>query len=191
MQKIYCYVDENGQDTKGKIFIVTIALFAQERDLLLNLCEEIERSSGKNIYKWHNTKYRLKVAYIKNILSKKQFAGVLHYSVFSNTKDYDNATISAIAKAVIYRKSHSLTKYTTMVFIDGLKRSQKHSYGAQLRKFGIPTHKVQGVERDESNALIRLADSFAGFIRDALWNNNPEFRALFEKAKREGYLIEV
>lgn len=46
-QKLYCYVDENGQDTKGDIFIVSVVVTGKERDRLLNLCEEIEVESGK------------------------------------------------------------------------------------------------------------------------------------------------
>lgn len=36
-QKLYCYVDENGQDTKGDIFIVSIVVTGKERDELLVL----------------------------------------------------------------------------------------------------------------------------------------------------------
>lgn len=47
MKKIYCYVDETGQDTGGKIFVVSIILTMTERDSLLGLCEKIEKETGK------------------------------------------------------------------------------------------------------------------------------------------------
>lgn len=31
-QKLYCYVDETGQDTEGQIFVVSIVLTGKERD---------------------------------------------------------------------------------------------------------------------------------------------------------------
>ena len=47
MQKLYCYVDETGQDTKGKLFIISIVLTERERDELEKRIEEIEQKSGK------------------------------------------------------------------------------------------------------------------------------------------------
>jgi len=40
MQKLYCYIDETGQDTKGKLFLVSIVIQEQERE---ELREKIER----------------------------------------------------------------------------------------------------------------------------------------------------
>ncbi len=47
MQKIYCYVDETGQDTKGEFFLVSVVIAKDERDNLIEKLEEIERSTGK------------------------------------------------------------------------------------------------------------------------------------------------
>lgn len=33
-QKIYCYVDETGQDTEGDLFLVALVVTGQERDVL-------------------------------------------------------------------------------------------------------------------------------------------------------------
>lgn len=35
-QKLYCYVDETGQDTKGKLFIVVAIVIEKEKDELIN-----------------------------------------------------------------------------------------------------------------------------------------------------------
>jgi len=40
---LYCYVDECGQDTMGKIFVVTMVVVGKERDALLELCEKLEK----------------------------------------------------------------------------------------------------------------------------------------------------
>ena len=80
----------------------------------------------------------------------------------------------------------------TLIYVDGLTKSKRHVYGSELRKLGIPTRKVQGVTRDESSALIRLADATAGFVRDALDETaHHEIKAMFEDAKRKGWLREA
>lgn len=72
-QKLYCYVDENGQDTKGDIFIVSVVVTGKERDELLSLCEEIERRSGKGKFKWSKAERKKRLDYIKQIFSNKHF----------------------------------------------------------------------------------------------------------------------
>ena len=47
MQKLYCYVDETVQDTKGKLFIVSVIVTEGEREQLARQLEEIEKNSGK------------------------------------------------------------------------------------------------------------------------------------------------
>ena len=52
MQKLYCYVDETGQDTRGNIFVVSVVVTGSERDVLLKFCEETEEKSRKGKFKW-------------------------------------------------------------------------------------------------------------------------------------------
>ena len=50
---------------------------------------------------------------------------------------------------------------------------------------------VRGIARDESNALIRLADAVAGFVQDVLEAEVHEMKTLFEDATHDGILVEV
>ena len=188
-QKLYCYVDETGQDTKGDIFIVSIVVSGKERDELLRLCEEIEMRSGKGKFKWSKAEKKLRLEFIKLIFANKNFKYKLRYCMYKNQLSYDFATITGIAKAVYYKKPSR--KYTTIVYIDGLLKTKRGFYGSELRKLGIPTRKVQGVTRDESNSLIRLADTVAGFVRDAIGKQSEEIDELYRKAKLNGSLIEI
>ena len=61
----------------------------------------------------------------------------------------------------------------------------------QRRRFNIRTSKVVGIRKEESDALIRLADAVAGFVRQALMGTDEKMKALFEQAKKQGYLKEV
>jgi hypothetical protein len=189
MQKLYCYVDETGQETRGEIFIVSIVITNEERDELLKLCEQIEKISGKRKDKWGATKHERRMRYLRHILADDRFNGKLRYSLFRNTREYDASTVEAIAKAVLWHKPAET--YTSLIYVDGLSRTKRHQYAVALRRYGVPIRKVMGVARDESNALTRLADSVAGFVGDAIKGRSKEIKDLHEKAKRQAVLVEV
>lgn len=189
VKKLYCYVDESGQDTKGDIFIVSIVVTGSERDELLKLCEEIEIKSGKGKFKWGKAENKRRLDYLRSIFSSKHFKGKLRYCVYRQQVNYDMATIMGIAKAIHFREPTQ--NYTTLVYVDGLTKTKRHQYGSELRKLGIHTKKVQGVTKDENNALTRLADSVAGFVRDVLDKESKEVQELFKDALEQENLVEV
>lgn len=189
VQKLYCYVDESGQNTKGRIFVVSIVITDQKRDELLKVCEQLEQVSSKYKDKWGEAGHEQRMRYLKHIFADDRFKGCLRYELFRQTVDYDSATVRGIVSAVRWEKQTG--RYTTIIYIDGLRKTKRHEYGAKLRYFGLPVRKVQGVARDESNALIRLADAIAGFVLDSVDGTSEEIKKLFQKAKREGMLIEV
>lgn len=98
------------------------------------------------------------------------------------------ATIVGIAKAVRY---HEPNDYTASIYVDGLSKTKRQEYGAQLRKLGISNRNVQGVTKDENNSLTRLADSVAGFVRDVLEGNEKQLKELFDQVTKNKSLIEV
>lgn len=60
-----------------------------------------------------------------------------------------------------------VSNYEASVYIDGLSKADRSIVHAGLRNHYIHVKRVRGM-RDESNALIRLADAIAGFARDYL-----------------------
>jgi len=52
MQKLYCYVDETGQDTKGRLFLVAVVVLVSDRENLRSKLRKAEQISGKGIKKW-------------------------------------------------------------------------------------------------------------------------------------------
>ena len=51
-RKLYCYVDESGQDTQAQpgrkqVFVVAIAVFDDKREELEKVCKGYEQASGK------------------------------------------------------------------------------------------------------------------------------------------------
>lgn len=189
VKKLYCYIDENGQDTYGDFFIVSVVVAEENRDELLSLCEKLEEISGKKKDKWGRARHDKRMRYINHIFADDRFKGLLRYEIFKNTKDYDTSTIAAIISSVKWNKPAS--KYTTMIYIDGLSKTKRPEYGARLRHLGLPVRRVRSVRKDETNALTRLADSIAGFVRDVIDGKSEDIKELFNRAKKNGVLVEV
>ncbi len=65
----------------------------------------------------------------------------------------------------------------------------RHRITNALRERGISLRIVKS-RRDESEPFIRLADMWAGCIRDSLLKH-ADTQDLFKRAKQEGYLKDV
>jgi hypothetical protein len=187
-QNIFCYVDETGQDTLGRLFVVSVLIVTTDRDALIAELEKIERLSGKGNAKWIHTRSGTRVAYIEAMLSNKKFNDILFFSVYTNVKSYMALTILSTAKAVL--ATAKPTSVST-VYVDGLPKAHVRKFGSDLRKLNIQTRKVLGIRREESNALLRLADACCGFVRLALFEREESFMGLFRMARAAGYLKEV
>jgi hypothetical protein len=67
--KLFCYVDESGQDTRGRLFIVSVVVSSQEREELREVCAEFEQETGKGRLKWVDAEPRRRLAYLQQALS--------------------------------------------------------------------------------------------------------------------------
>jgi len=164
--KLYCYVDETGQDTNGELFLVALVVTGSERDTLSREALEIERASGKGATKWHKSEIKRKVAYLRRIFASPLFAQSLFFTSYKETKGaYLDLMVLATARAINYKMEDN--KYKTTVIVDGLNKTEIHHFTRGLRSLRISVRTVRGV-RDESDPLIRLADAIAGFVRDVI-----------------------
>jgi hypothetical protein len=187
-QSLYCYVDETGQDTLGRLFIVSVVIARAEREALVGELERIERISGKGKVKWIHTRHQARLAYMEAVLSASVFRETLYFSTYHETKSYMALTVLSTAKAIL--TAAGATSEAT-VYVDGLPKARLRWFGVELRRLSIRTRKVAGVRREESDALMRLADACCGFVRQALSAERPEITRLFKRAKEEGYLREA
>ena len=137
----------------------------EDRDALRALLEKIEREAGKRTPSWHRTKATVKAAYLERVLASPLLVGKVFYAVRKDTTSYRDETIQTIARAIQAAKTS--TRYKASIFIDGLTRPEFRDVGPALRRIGVAREKVRGV-RDESDALIRLADAIAGLVRENL-----------------------
>src|SRR5689334_546704 len=104
MDKLYCYVDESGQDTtaqpgRQRVFIVAVAIFATDQALLGRVCEEYEQASGKGKAKWNQARPKRRLAYLQRVINDDRFYQTLCYSqLYLPLKpQFDADTIASIA----------------------------------------------------------------------------------------------
>lgn len=187
--KLYCYVDETGQDTGGHLFIVAVIIADDQRDDLRHTLRQIEKISRKYQLKWTAIKRERRIAYIQAIIGNPMFKGVMDYSRYEDTKTYVDLTILSVAKAIHAKIEKTKKLYEANIFVDGMKRSEQYRFAAGVRKLGVKVHKARGL-RDESDEFIRLADAIAGFTRDAL-EGDKEMAALFKRGLKKGIITEV
>jgi hypothetical protein len=177
-QKIYCYVDETGQDTKGSLFLVAVVVSQQgDKEKLEQTLIEIEKQSRKRMRKWQKTRRERKISYITKLIESNALRRNVFYSHYKQTKEYFDLTIATTAKAILQKARQP---YIVRIWVDGLKKSERFIFKAGLRKFAISVDKVQGVKNEQNNALILLADAMAGFMRDCL-EGDKEMRELYQR----------
>ncbi len=170
-QKIYCYVDETGQDTEGKLFIVVAVVVDDERDELNRYLQEAETASGIRKKKWVRAKGATdsRNQYLEAV-GTGDFKSKIFFSIYEHTGTgaFEQLTVLTIAQAVNrYREKHGVgDDYRVSITIDGLKLPEGARVGKSLRDLGIRPRKVRG-GRDESEPILRLADRIAGLVRES------------------------
>lgn len=170
-QKIYCYVDETGQDTCGKLFIVVSIVIEKEKEILSEDLEKIEIQSGKYLRKWIKTDKIIREKYLNAVLSLNKIKNKVYFQMFKETKSYQDLMILVIAKSINrYVEQQEIRQYQATIIIDGLKKTETRKVSKALRDLGTKVHKVRGI-KDESDPIIRLADALAGMVRKSKQNN--------------------
>ena len=185
-QKLYAYVDESGQDTKGRMFVVGVVVLEKEYDQILKELREIEEKSGKRVKKWNKAPYGYRKAYFEGIAKSNLFHNSLFFETFTNSNKYIEMTSFATAKAIL--KKVTGNDYSATIFIDGFRKRELEIFIQGLRDLRIKRRKVRGVRNEQSESFILLADALCGLIRDA--DGGDEW-AIFmvNKMKKEGIAI--
>lgn len=192
--KLYCYVDETGQDISAHqgrtpFFAVSVVVTNSERAELERICEYYETVSKKGKFKWGKAEAQRRLEYLRLILEDKRFASLLRVVVFGDVqRKFDEATYTAIAYAI---RHDAPPDYKAYIYVDALAHDKRTYYRKGLHRFGIPTGEIKGIARDESSALIRLADAVAGATRDTYEAGNEQIKLLLADAKVRGQVIVI
>lgn len=189
-QKLYCFVDESGQDSLGKIFIVSIVVTGPEYMELEKLCLKLETVSEKGKVKWHGSRRKNRLLFMGEIIDSSKFTGKLCFTVHTDitTSDFDFHTAVSIAETL--HAKQTADQVSSEVYVDGLTKSKRPQYALQLRKLGISNARLHRAT-NQSSPLIRLADSLAGLIRDHFGSNDKEASLIFNRGTRNNSIVKI
>lgn len=186
-KKLYVYVDESGQDTKGLLFVVSILILEGEREAIQEMLEGLEGKSQKKNAKWNKARYDYRRQYVEEILKAKRLQKSLFFEIFGDTKKYIQLTSYATAKAILKKGGKD---YKATVFIDGFKKQEIKIFTRGLRDLRVQTKKIRGVKKEENNAFIRLVDAVCVLVRDVQKKDIWAVKML-EKLKAEKIITEL
>ena len=165
MIKLYCFVDETGQDTKGAFFLVSIVLKERKNlEILEKKLLKIESSEKKSFVNWKKLSFEKKAALLKKLANLKELYGSIYYSAYQTSTIYTSLTALTIAKAVLNKQTGN-QDYIVTVVIDGLNDKEREAVSHELKKLKIHYRKIRGM-KDEQNIFLRLAHFFASILRD-------------------------
>jgi hypothetical protein len=188
-QKFYAYIDESGQDTKGKFFVVSVLILEKNRELILKKLKKIEKESRKKKIKWHKAYYKYNQKYIEKILNSNLLKENIFFEIFYNTKEYLKCTAQATSGAVSY-KIKNKKNYQIINYLDGFDKKEIDKFKRELKPFNIKSKKSCGVRKDENNAFIRLSDAICGLVRQAK-NKNKWAESVLQEMKKRKIIQEV
>lgn len=186
MQKIYCYVDETGQDEGSKFFIVVAVISDKEQDFLRKQLLEIEFLSKVGKRKWHKSYPETKKRFLKLVLEKRICEGEIYFSYYEKPLPYFLPFLDILEKAILDKAKEN---YKAVIYVDGIDKKKAAELTNALRVKRIKLDLVKS-RRDESEPLIRLADRWAGCIRAAFLGKVDE-KDILNKAREKNYIKKI
>jgi hypothetical protein len=162
-KKLYCYVDETGQDDTSSVFVVVAVVSDENQDELRHSLLQIEDGARTGNRKWHKSHLTRRIKYLNVVIDKSVAAGSIFFGAYPKPLPYFFPFVDVLERAIKTRASGS---YSARVYVDGIDRKKAGELTNALRMRGVTLDLVKS-RRDESEPLIRLADMWAGCIRAA------------------------
>ena len=184
-QKLYCYVDETGQDINSEFFIVVAIISDKEQNLLRNELLEIESLAKIGQRKWRKSQFKRNKQYLQLVLKRKIGKGEIYFGHYKKPIPYFLPMLETLEKSILDKAEND---YKAIVYVDGIDKKKAAELTNALRLRKINLEFVRSA-RDESEPLIRLADRWVGCIRRALLKK--EAKEILESAKKKNYLKRI
>lgn len=184
MQKLYCYVDETGQDASSQFFIVVAIISSGDQHILRERLIQIEKKAKTGHRKWHKSKTERRLAYLRQALNERICEDGVHFGYFQKPLPYFLPILEALETAI---KSKAEKDYQAIISIDGIDKKKAAELTNALRLRDIKLRFIRSA-RDESEPLIRLADMWAGCLRGA-FSGKKEEKEIYDKALRQNYFL--
>ena len=187
IQKLYCYVDETGQDTRSEFFVVVALVTDQEQETLRNKLLSVEKLTKVGVKKWHKLRSAHRLQYLREILSQGIGKNEIFFGKYRKPLPYFLPILETIEKGI---RLKAQLPYRTIVIIDGIDYKKATELTGALRLRNITLELVRSA-RDESEPLLRLTDRWAGCIRAATEKTTGPEAELVNQALQQGYLYPV
>ena len=185
-QKLYCYVDETGQDSGAEFFIVVAVVSDKEQDMLRKQLIKIESLAKIGLRKWHKSQHKRKKQYLQLILEKRVGKGEIYFGRYKKPIPFFLPMLETLEKSILDKAKKN---YQTIIYVDGIDKKKAAELTNALRIRKIKLRFVRSA-RDESEPLIRLADRWAGCIRAAFSGKKDE-KEIFRNAKKQKYIKKI
>ncbi|SPE32386.1 conserved hypothetical protein [Candidatus Sulfopaludibacter sp. SbA6] len=182
-QKLYCYVDETGQDSASTVFVVVAVVSERDQEKLRQALTDIERIAGTGNRKWHKSRSARRLRYLELALERNLGAEDVFFGSYPKLLPYFFPLIEVLEHAI---KRKAGPSYTAKIFVDGIDHKKAAELTNALRLRGMSLEMVKS-RRDESEPIIRLADMWAGCVRAAIFGRLEE-RDLLKRAAETKYI---
>lgn len=181
-KKVYCYIDETGQDDRSRIFVAVSVVSEGDQEALRTRLHAAEITSGVGKRKWRRQRHERQIAFLRAITHEQANVHVVA-GLFQKPVGYFEAVAETIHAAI---HSTISKKYHAIICIDGIDKKKASELTKILRAKGVHLEMVRG-GRDESDPCLRLADRWAGCIREATEDKDAADAAdIYKKAVRLG-----
>jgi hypothetical protein len=185
-EKIYCYVDETGQDAGSDIFVVVAVIVADNLNAVREQLIEIEKIGKIGSTKWHKLRHKDRIQFLSAILDIKNVEFKIYFGQYKKIVPFFLPLIETIYRSI---KNFTVRDSQAIVCVDGIDNKKSTELTLILRSKGIKLKYVR-TARDESEPLIRLADRWAGCIRLRIKGHQP-YIDLVSEALRKGLLSRI
>ena len=138
-QKIYAFVDESGQETKGALFLFSVVVTDQEYDHINDTLIEIEERSGRRLKKWSEARFEYRLAYMEAVIGQPLFRDLILFLHHANSQAYFDLIVEATTKAVHHKNKEAAT---ATVVVDGLRGRDGDRFKTGLRGSGTKLQRV-------------------------------------------------
>jgi hypothetical protein len=180
-QKIYCYVDETGQDSGSSYYITVVVVSAKDQEEFRRKLTEIEKTSRIGSRKWYKSRGKETIDYLQLFNKINDSFCKIFYNKYKKPIPFLFPTIEIINESIAEFVNKQDCR--AIIYVDGIDNKKAQELTNALRSKGISLDYVRNT-RDESEPCIRLADRWAGCIRDCSERHDDILEKITGKAKR-------
>src|SRR5262245_6810365 len=138
-QKLFCYVDETGQDNRAEYFIVVTVVSESDQAALKGSLLRLEQQSKVGGKKWHKLRSPEREHFLELALNAQLAAGEVFFGRHKKPLPFFQPMVETLSKAILLLATGD---YQVVVYVDGIDRKKARELTAALREKGIATQQV-------------------------------------------------